>query len=93
MKDFEKQWQHRQQAMKEVQSNLPSDEVVLQMARKAQERRRIKIPWISYAAAACLLFGVVLYGLRTQNKEPKFLCNSGCSIQDVTMLANRIVNQ
>ena len=27
------------------------------------------------------------------NKEVKFLCNSGCSAQDIIISANKIVNQ
>jgi len=92
--DFELQWQHRQQAMNDVQNAVPSDELLLDMAKKAQKRVKVKIRWISYAAAACLIFGVLLFGLTKQNtKEITFLCNSGCSVQDVIVSANRIVNQ
>lgn len=114
--DFEIQWQRRKQALKEAQNSVPSDEVLLNMAKTAQEqasvaeisplpRRRL---WIPYAAAACLLLGVLLYGLHFPKTEPNipvakekivkggkivFLCNSGCSAQDVIISANKIVNQ
>jgi hypothetical protein len=92
--DFEIQWQHRQRALNDAKDNVPSDEVILGMAKKAQKRVKVKIRWISYAAAACLVFGVLLFGLTKQNnKEITFLCNSGCSVQDVIVSANRIVNQ
>ena len=59
-----------------------------------------------YAAAAGLLIGVVLFSWRMQNdasrmpvaKEVKvggqtvrFLCNNGCSAQDVLLSANEVI--
>lgn len=91
--DFEMQWQHRQQAVNKAQNQVPDDEVILKMARKAQKRDEIKLRWVPYAAAACLFLGVILYGLRLPNTQVKFLCNSGCSIEEVIISANKIVNQ
>jgi hypothetical protein len=91
--DFEIQWQHRQQALNETQDRVPGDEAILKMARKAQKEDEIKKRWVPYAAAACLFLGVMLYGLRFPNTAVKFLCNSGCSIEEVIISANKIVNQ
>lgn len=100
--DFEIQWQHRKNALKDAENNAPSDDVVLNMAKIAQNRafaqemspvRHRRLLWIPYVAAACLLAGVLLYGLHLPNEEVKFLCNSGCSAQDVIISANKIVNQ
>lgn len=93
MKDFEKQWQRREEALQEAQNNVPSDEVILNMAKKAQIKNKGNFRWIPYVAAACLFLGVMLLGTKKQHKEPKFLCNSGCSVQEVIVSANRIVNQ
>lgn len=100
--DFEIQWQRRQNALKDAQNSAPSDEVMLNMTKIAQNRtfvqemspvRHRRHLWIPYVAAACLLVGVLLYGLHLPNKEVKFLCNSGCSAQDIIISANKIVNQ
>jgi hypothetical protein len=106
--DFEIQWQRRQQALNEALDSVPSDEAILDMAKIAQRKNKFKMRWYSYAAAACLLMGVLLYGLRFTKTETNlpvaeeiivkgekilFLCNSGCSAQDVILSANKIVNQ
>jgi len=105
---FELQWEHRQQALNEAQNSVPSDEVILKMAKNAQKRDEIKLRWVPYAAAASLFLVVMLYGLRFPMKDNHlpvaeeiivkgekhgFLCNSGCSAQDVILSANKIVNQ
>lgn len=105
--DFEKQWQRRQQAMKEAANSVPGDDVIIGMAKMAQNqafahemspmRNRRRLVWISYIAAACLLLGVLLYGLTLPasgtGEQITFLCNSGCSAEDIIMSANKIVNQ
>ena len=63
--------------------------------------------WIRYAAAACIAIGVILVGMNhhgeTGNNLPvakevkvggqtvRFLCNNGCSAQDVLLAANEII--
>jgi len=91
--DFDIQWQKRMSAPNEVQNSVPGDDVILNMAKKAQRQGKTKRLWIPYVAAACLLSGVIIYGLTLPNEEVKFLCNSGCSAQDVIISANKIVNQ
>ena len=105
--DFEKQWQRRQQAVKEAENSVPGDDVIISMAKMAQNkafaqemspvRNRRRLVWISYIAAACLLLGILLYGLTLPTSDTgeqiTFLCNSGCSAEDVIMSANKIVNQ
>jgi len=63
--------------------------------------------WIPYAAAACIAIGVFAVGLNhhgeTGNNLPvakevkvggqtvRFLCNNGCSAQDVLLSANEVI--
>ena len=63
--------------------------------------------WIPYATAACIAIGVAAIGLNRQNetndalpeaKEVKvgeqtirFLCNNGCSAQEVMLSANELI--
>lgn len=116
--DFELQWQRRQQAMQRAQSNAPADDVVLAMAKKAQEkgdlrsaefvpvRRRFR--WVPYAAAASILLGVSVIGWQRMTHELRlpetkvvsvngqtirFLCNSGCSADDVFRSAQNIITE
>lgn len=90
---FDIQWQKRENALNEAQNSVPCDDVILSMAKKAQRQGKTKRLWVPYAAAACLLSGVIVYGLTLPNNEVKFLCNSGCSAQDVIISANKIINQ
>ena len=106
--DFDKQWQKRQNALLEAENSAPSDETIMSMARRAQYRPHRKLTWIPYAAAASLIIGILLFEWNIQNakiKIPvaqevsvegqtvKFLCNSGCSAQDVIISANNIIKQ
>lgn len=63
--------------------------------------------WIPYAAAACIAVGVAAVGLNHQNKTNgtlpeaqevkvegqtvRFLCNNGCSAQEVMLSANEVI--
>lgn len=63
--------------------------------------------WIPYAAAACVAVGVTIIGLtrqeHTNNPLPiakevtvegqtfHFLCNNGCSAQDIILSANEVI--
>ena len=63
--------------------------------------------WIPYAAAACIAAGVTVIGLihqsQSENELPvaeevtvegqtiHFLCNKGCSAQDVMLSANEVI--
>jgi hypothetical protein len=64
--------------------------------------------WIPYAAAASLVIGVAAIGLTRQGQPDNglpvaekvtmesqtvhFLCNNGCSAQDIMQLANKVIN-
>ena len=63
--------------------------------------------WIPYAAAACIAVGVAAIGLNLQNETEsslpvaqevkvegqtvRFLCNNGCSAQEVMLSANEVI--
>lgn len=63
--------------------------------------------WIPYAAAACIVIGVAAIGLYLQNETEntlpvaqevkvegqtvRFLCNNGCSAQEVMLSANEVI--
>ena len=63
--------------------------------------------WIPYAAAACIAVGVTAIGLYLQNETEntlpvaqevkvegqtvRFLCNNGCSAQEVMLSANEVI--
>ena len=63
--------------------------------------------WIPYAAAACIAVGVTVIGLTRQSQADNvlpvaeevtvegqtihFLCNKGCSAQDVMLSANEVI--
>lgn len=63
--------------------------------------------WIPYAAAACIAVGVAAVGLNHQHKTDgtlpeaqevnvegqivRFLCNNGCSAQDIILSANEVI--
>ena len=63
--------------------------------------------WIPYAAAASLVIGVAAIGLTRQgqpenglpvakevtveNQTVHFICNNGCSAQDIMLLANKVI--
>ncbi len=63
--------------------------------------------WMSYAAAASLVIGVAVFGLtrrgQPDNRLPvaeevtvesqtiHFVCNNGCSAQDIMLLANKVI--
>ena len=63
--------------------------------------------WIPYAAAASLVIGVTIIGLTRQGQPDNglpvaeevtvdsqtvhFMCNNGCSAQDVMLLANKVI--
>lgn len=65
------------------------------------------IRWIPYTAAACIAIGVVAIGLNRQNKTEnalpvvkevevggqtvRFLCNNGCSAQDIILSASEVI--
>lgn len=64
--------------------------------------------WIPYAAAASVLIGLSIAGLNLQNKHHqlpvakvvsvegqnvRFLCNSGCSVDDVVQSVHHIMNK
>ena len=106
--DFDKQWQRRQNALHDAESNSPSDGEIMAMARRAQYRQHRKLTWIPYAAAASLIIGILFFEWNIQNAKTKipvaqevsvegqtvkFLCNSGCSAQDVIISANNIIKQ
>lgn len=109
MKSFEQQWQQRQQALQTPRANVPNDEVFLKMAKLAQQRqKRHTLHWIHYAAVASVLIGALIFSWNWQyakNKIPvaqeinlegqtiRFMCNSGCSAQDIITSANNIINQ
>ena len=64
--------------------------------------------WIPYAAVASLFIGVAAFGLTRQGQPENglpvaekvtmesqtvhFLCNNGCSAQDIMQLANKVIN-
>jgi len=68
-----------------------------------QPRKR----WIPYAAAACIAAGVTVIGLTHQSQSENelpvakevtvegqtihFLCNNGCSAQDILLSANEVI--
>ena len=106
--DFDKQWQRRQNALHDAESSAPSDGAIITMARHAQYRPQHKLHWIPYAAAASLIIGILFFEWNIQNAKTKipvaqevsvegqtvkFLCNSGCSAQDVIISANNIIKQ
>ena len=106
--DFDKQWQRRQNALHDAGNSAPSNETIMAMARRAQYRPHRKLTWIPYAAAASLIIGILFFGWNIQNAKAKipvaqevsvegqtikFLCNSGCSAQDVIISAKNIINQ
>ena len=63
--------------------------------------------WIPYAAAASLFIGVAVFGLTRQSQPENglpvaekvtmesqtvhFICNNGCSAQDIMSLANKVI--
>ena len=63
--------------------------------------------WIPYAAAACIAAGVTVIGLTHQSQSENelpvteevtvegqtihFLCNNGCSAQDILLSANEVI--
>ena len=63
--------------------------------------------WIPYAAAASLVIGVAAIGLTRQGQPDNglpvaeevtvesqtihFICNNGCSAQDIMLLANKVI--
>ena len=63
--------------------------------------------WIPYAAAASLVIGVAVIGLTHQgqpenglpvaeevtveNQTVHFVCNNGCTVQDIMLLANKVI--
>ena len=63
--------------------------------------------WIPYAAAACLAVGLAAIGLNRQSETEstlpvtkevtvgdqtfRFLCNNGCSAQDIMLSANEVI--
>lgn len=116
--DFELQWQRRQRSVQEAQMHAPADEVVLGMAKFAQEQEesqpvvlvspRRKYRWIPYAAAASILIGVAVIGwqrvsgssrhieleeVSVEGQTIRFLCNSGCSVDDVLHSAQNIITE
>jgi hypothetical protein len=63
--------------------------------------------WIPYAAAASIVIGVGIIGLTRSNQPNdrlplakevtvesqtiSFICNNGCSVQDIMLLANKVI--
>lgn len=107
--DFEIQWQHRREALQRMDNGIPSDDTMLKMAANMPTSySRHKLRWLPYAAAACLMIGITMFGIslhqaKTQlpvaeeviikGEKMKFLCNSGCSAQDIFISARNIINQ
>lgn len=66
-----------------------------------------RIRWIPYAVAACIAVGIAVIGLNRHNKTVDslpatkqvtvegqtihFLCNNGCSAQEVMLSANEVI--
>ena len=90
---FDAQWQCRQQWEKQTEKTVPDDKTFLQ--------------WVPYAAAASIAIGVTIIGLtRTdqpndglpvaeevtvESQTIHFVCNNGCSAQDIMLLANKVI--
>ena len=106
--DFDKQWQRRQNALLDAENSAPSNKTIMAMARRAQYRPHHKLTWIPYAAAASVIIGILFFEWNIQSAKTKipvaqevsvegqtvkFLCNSGCSAQDVIISANNIIKQ
>ena len=113
--DFEIQWQRRQQALRDAQNGAPADAAMNDMAQRAFEQvpenetykpmRRYLYRWVPYVAAAGLLIGVSLIGLKWNCKTQlpvtqevsigeqtiHFLCNTGCSADDIVQSAQNII--
>ncbi len=83
-----------------AQQQAPQPAVVLPSITKPHNR------WIPYAAAASLVIGVSIIGLTRKMQHPNplpmaeevtvesqtihFLCNNGCSAQDILVMANKV---
>lgn len=83
-----------------AQQQAPQPAVVLPSITKPRNR------WIPYAAAASLVIGVSIIGLTRKMQHPNplpmaeevtvesqtihFLCNNGCSAQDIIVMANKV---
>ena len=106
--DFDKQWQRRQNALLDAENSAPSNKTIMAMARRAQYRPHHKLTWIPYAAAASVIIGILFFEWNIQSAKTKipvaqevsiegqtvkFLCNSGCSAQDVIISVNNIIKQ
>ena len=106
--DFDKQWQRRQNALLDAENSAPSNKTIMAMARRAQYRPHRKLTWIPYAAAASVIIGILFFEWNIQSAKTKipvaqevsvegqtvkFLCNSGCSAQDVIISATNIIKQ
>ena len=66
-----------------------------------------RTPWIPITAAASLLIGVTVIGLTqhgqlddglptakevtVESQTVRFICNNGCSVQDIMHLANKVI--
>ena len=81
----------------------PADQEVNLISFSSPRRQR----WIPFAIAASLVIGVTVIGLTRQSQtdvptpiadegneegQPiRFLCNNGCSAQDIILLANEVI--
>jgi len=114
-KDFEIQWQRRQQALQDAPSHVPSDATIQSMAQRAIEQvaeNEIYEPlhrsfsWVPFAAVAGLLLGISIIGLKWYDNRSQlpatqevsidgqtiqFLCNTGCSANDIVQSVHSIM--
>lgn len=77
----------------------------LQQAAEVVPLIRRRKHWMPYAAAACVVLGVAAFALNHKHADPKpaaeevivegqavhFLCNKGCSAQDVMVAVNDVM--
>ena len=87
--DFETQWRHRQQWEERAEKSVPDDKSFLNWAEKAQQAPGVSEVNVTPLTSPSNDGLPVAEEVTVESQTIHFVCNNGCSAQDIMSLANK----